>query len=240
MNSYRDDINFPELLQRIDALNIDRIRFVTSHPRDFSERLIESMAVLPHVCEHIHLPLQSGSDRILKLMNRGYTYRDYERKIDLLRKMIPDIAITADVIAGFPGETDTDHRATISAIKNIGFDGLFAFKYSARRGTKASAMEGQLPDDVKSERLSEILDLQEKITYIKNRALEGTVQEVLIEGPSETNASMLAGRTRANKIVTVIDGGEETASYVNVRIDKARLHSLSGVNVDADKDLFTQ
>lgn len=240
VNSYRDDINFPELLQRIDALNIDRIRFVTSHPRDFSERLIESMAVLPHVCEHIHLPLQSGSDRILKLMNRGYTYRDYERKIDLLRKMIPDIAITADVIAGFPGETDTDHRATISAIKNIGFDGLFAFKYSARRGTKASAMEGQLPDDVKSERLNEILDLQEKITYIKNRALEGTVQEVLIEGPSETNASMLAGRTRANKIVTVIDGGEETGSYVNVRIDKARLHSLSGVNVDADKDLSTQ
>ncbi len=240
VNSYRDDIDFPELLERIDALNIDRIRFVTSHPRDFSEKLIETMAALPHICEHIHLPLQSGSDRILKLMNRGYTYREYERKIDLLRKKIPGIAITADVIAGFPGEMDTDHRATIKAVKDIGFDGLFAFKFSARKGTQASKMESQLPEDVKSELLNEILKIQEEITYMKNRALEGTVQEILIEGPSDTNASMLAGRTRTNKIVTIDDGGEGAGSYVKVRIDKARQHSLLGVNVDAEGDLSRQ
>ncbi len=237
VNSYRDDIDFPELLERIDSVNIDRIRFVTSHPRDFSEKLIEAMAVLPHVCEHIHLPLQSGSDRLLKLMNRGYTYREYVGKIELLRKRIPGIAITADIIAGFPGERDEDHKATIKAVKDIGFDGLFAFKFSARKGTKASGMEGQLGEDVKGERLNEILKMQEEETYVKNRALEGTVQEVLIEGPSDTNANMLAGRTRTNKIVTLVDGGEGAGSYVKVRIEKARQHSLSGVNVDTEGEL---
>ncbi len=234
VNSYRDDIDFPDLLLRIDAVNIDRIRFVTSHPRDFSDKLIQSMSVLPHVCEHVHLPIQSGSDRILKLMNRGYTYQEYRRKIDMLREKVPGVAITADVIAGFPSETNMDHKATMRAVKEIGFDGLFAFKYSARKGTRASQMDGQLLDDVKSLRLDEILKLQEEITYVKNRTLEGTIQEVLIEGPSDTDGTRLAGRTRTNKIVTITDSGEEAGSYVMARIEKARQHSLSGVSVHVE------
>ncbi len=231
VNSYRSDVDFPDLLRRIDDIAIDRIRFVTSHPRDFSDRLIEAMAELPHVCEHVHLPIQSGSDRILKLMNRGYTLASYREKIDNLRRRIPDVAITADVITGFPGETATDHEATMSAIREIEYDGLFAFKYSARRGTVACRMEGQIEDDIRSQRLDEILKLQEYITYSKNKALEGTIQEVLLEGPSESDIEMIAGRTRTNKIVTIRNNGEKTGSYSLVRIEKARQHSLLGTNV---------
>lgn len=234
VNSYRSDIDFPRLLRKIDSLGIDRIRFVTSHPRDFSEKLIEAMADLPHVCEHIHLPIQSGSDRILSLMNRGYSYRDYREKIDLLRRKIPDVAITADVIAGFPGETDMDHKATTGAIREIEFDGLFAFKFSARKGTKAYGMNCQVAEDIKSERLGEILNIQEEITYGKNRQLEGSMQEVLIEGRSETDDKMLAGRTRSNKIVIITNNGESAGSYALVRIDRARQHSLFGINVSLE------
>jgi tRNA-2-methylthio-N6-dimethylallyladenosine synthase len=230
VNSYRSDIDLPELLRKIDALGISRMRFVTSHPRDFSEKLIGAMAELPSVCEHIHLPIQSGSNGILRLMNRGYTYREYLGKIDALRKKIPGIAITADVITGFPGETAMDHEATIRAIKEISFDGLFAFKFSARRGTRAYEMDGHIGDELKSERLSEILKLQEEITFEKNRALVGITEEILIEGPSESDPSMLMGRTRTNKIVTISDQGEKAGSYALVRIDRARQHSLSGVN----------
>jgi tRNA-2-methylthio-N6-dimethylallyladenosine synthase len=236
VNSYRSDVDFPDLLRRIDDIKIDRIRFVTSHPRDFSDRLIEAMADLPHVCEHVHLPIQSGSDRILKLMNRGYTSPGYSEKIDRLRRKIPDIAITADVIAGFPGETATDHEATMSAIKEIGYDGLFAFKYSARRGTVACEMEGHIADNLKSHRLEEILRLQEDITYKKNRSLEGTIHEILLEGPSETDGEMLCGRTRTNKIVTIRDNGERAGTYSLVRIDKARQHSLLGTRVNTGEN----
>ncbi len=234
VNSYRSDIDFPDLLRRIDDIGIDRIRFVTSHPRDFSDRLIEAMAELPHVCEHLHLPIQSGSDRILKLMNRGYTYKEYREKIDRLRRKIHDIGITADVITGFPGETATDHEATIRAIKEVGFDGLFAFKYSARKGTVACGMEGHIADDLKSQRLGGILRLQEEITYRKNKTLEGTIQEVLLEGPSETDSEMLCGRMRTNKIVTIRDNGEKAGSYSFVRIEKARQHSLFGTSINTD------
>ncbi len=232
VNSYRSDVDFPDLLQRIDDIKIDRIRFVTSHPRDVSDRLIEAMAELPHVCEHVHLPIQSGSDRILKLMNRGYTFAGYKEKIDRLRRRIPDIAITADVITGFPGETAADHEATMSAINEIGYDGLFAFKYSARSGTVACEMKGHIVDDLKSQRLDEILRLQEDITYRKNKSLEGTIQEILIEGSSETDGKMLCGRTRTNKIVIIRDNGEKAGSYSFVRIEKARQHSLLGTSVN--------
>jgi tRNA-2-methylthio-N6-dimethylallyladenosine synthase len=236
VNSYKSDIDFPELLARINEVNIDRIRFVTSHPRDFSEGLIEAVAELPHVCEHVHLPIQSGSDRILNLMNRGYTYSEYRKKIDLLRKKIPDVAITADVIAGFPGETMRDHAATMRAIKEIEFDGLFAFKFSAKKGTRAYDMDGQIEDDNKTLRLSEILELQEGITYKKNKALEGTTQEVLLDGASDADIEMLSGMTRTNKIVTILNNGEKAGSYARVRIEKARQHSLWGVNLNRDGD----
>lgn len=228
VNSYRSDMGFVDLLKQIDALHIDRVRFVTSHPRDFSVDLINAMSELESLCEHIHLPLQSGSDAVLKFMNRRYSYEEYKKKIDLLRNRIPDIAITTDIIVGFPGETDGDYLDTVRALREIGFDGIFAFKYSKRKGTKACEMSGQIPDHIKSERLACILSIQEEITYKKNKELEGSVLEVLIEGPSETNIHMLSGRTRTNKIVTIRNSAEKVGSLIPVRIQKARLHSLNG------------
>jgi tRNA-2-methylthio-N6-dimethylallyladenosine synthase len=228
VNSYRSDIGFVDLLKQIDAININRLRFVTSHPRDFSVDLINAMSELQSLCEHIHLPLQSGSDAVLKSMNRRYSYEEYKKKIELLRNRIPNIAITTDIIVGFPGETDEDYLDTVRALTEIGFDGIFAFKYSKRKGTKACDMPGQIPDDIKSERLARILSIQEEITYKKNRELEGSVQEVLIEGPSETDIHMLSGRTRTNKIVTIRNSSEMVGSLIPVRIQKARHHSLNG------------
>jgi tRNA-2-methylthio-N6-dimethylallyladenosine synthase len=233
VNSYRSDLDFTGLLRRVDSTGIGRLRFVTSHPRDISLDLMRAMAELPSVCEHLHLPLQSGSDRILGLMNRGYTYGQYIEKVSFLRKSLPGVSITSDIITGFPGESEDDYRATLDALKEIGFDGIFAFKYSPRRRTKASSMPGQVPEEIKTERLNFILKTQEGITYRKNRALEGTEQEVLIEGPSETDKNLLAGRTRTNKIVTFPDSGEEKGACVRVRIERARLHSLDGVNTAA-------
>lgn len=228
VNSYRSSLDFPGLLREINETGgIERIRFVTSHPKDLSEGLILAMRDLEKVCEHIHLPLQSGSSRILRLMNRKYTYDDYIRKVERLRKEVPGIAITSDIIAGFPQETDEDHKGTISALKEIGFDGLFAFKYSPRPNTKASEMEGHLPEALKSERLSEILTLQDGVTDEKNKTLAGSFEEVLIEGEREDSSVGLQGRTRANKIVLIPEpGSHRVGEIVTVRIAKANRHTL--------------
>jgi tRNA-2-methylthio-N6-dimethylallyladenosine synthase len=228
VNSYSSDTDFPGLLRKIDAINgIERVRFVTSHPRDFSDDLIEAMAELESLCEHLHLPLQSGSSKVLKLMNRGYTYDEYREKIDKLRGLVPDIALTTDIIAGFPGEGEEDHSATVRALKDIQYDGIFAFKFSPRPGTAASDMEGQLAEDVKLERLHEILKIQDEITLKKNRPLKGTVKEVLVEGPSETDPLKLTGRTRTNKIVN-FTGRASEGELIDVEIVEARKHSLEG------------
>jgi len=232
VNSYRSDIAFPELLRRVDSIRMERVRFVTSHPRDLSRELIQVIYELPSICEHIHLPIQSGSDKILSFMNRGYSYRDYVEKIMMLREKVSEIAITADVIVGFPGETDRDYLDTEKALTEIQFDGIFAFKFSPREGTKAYRMGKQVPEDIKSYRLNNLLKIQEAITYRKNKSLEGTIQEILVEELSETDKEMLMGRTRTNKIATMPNSGEERGSLVRVRIDKARQHSLSGINVD--------
>jgi tRNA-2-methylthio-N6-dimethylallyladenosine synthase len=230
VNSYCSDIDFTGLLKKVDSTGIERVRFVTSHPRDISWDLIRAMADLPSVCEHIHLPIQSGSDRILQLMNRGYTYEQYRNKIAFLKKVIPGISVTTDVIAGFPGETDEDHQATLTALQETEFDGIFAFKYSPREGTKAFAMAGHLPEELRTERLNAILKLQEEITFRKNKALEGTTQEILIDGHSETiTKNLLTGRTRTNKIVTIPDAGEAKGTFLSVNIERARLHSLQGI-----------
>lgn len=240
VNSYRSDIGFVELLRQVDAIHLNRVRFVTSHPRDLSVDLINAISELQSLCEHMHLPLQSGADSILKSMNRGYTYEEYIKKIDLLRNRIPDIAITTDIIIGFPGETDEDYLCTVKALQEIEFDGIFAFKYSKRKGTKACEMSEQVPEQIKSERLTHILLLQEEITYRKNKALEGSVQEVLIDGPSETDTHMLSGRTRTNKIVTIPKSSEISGSLISVRIQKARHHSLHGVNVSLETVLASE
>jgi tRNA-2-methylthio-N6-dimethylallyladenosine synthase len=229
VNSYESDLDFPGLLRKIEGVGgIERIRFVTSHPKDLSQDLIHEMCRSPKVCEHIHLPLQSGSGSILKRMNRKYTYEDYLQKVSELREHIPDISITSDIISGFPGETENDHMLTLQALREIAFDGIFAFKFSPRPGTKAAAMEDSLTEKEKSERLYEILKLQDRITERKNKSLEGTVQEILIEGTSETNKNLFSGRTRTNKIVTVPMTNCEKGSMVRVEIVKGRKHSLEG------------
>lgn len=227
VNSYRDgDIDFPSLLEKINEIKgIERIRFVTSHPKDLSKSLINAIKYCDKVCEHIHLPLQAGSNKILKLMNRKYTYEEYFEKICWLREAIPDISITSDIIVGFPQEQDEDFEKTINALKEIQFDGIFAFKFSPRTGTVAAKLDGQISEEVKSQRLTEILKLQDKITERKNKLLEGTIQEVLIEDKDEEEYS--TGRTRTNKIVKIAsDIG--TGKIINVKIIKAHRHSLEG------------
>ncbi|MDA8171074.1 MAG: tRNA (N6-isopentenyl adenosine(37)-C2)-methylthiotransferase MiaB [Nitrospiraceae bacterium] len=244
VNSYRNPapggVDFPGLLEMADRIDgISRIRFVTSHPRDLSEGLIEAIGGLEKLCEHVHLPLQSGSDAVLARMNRRYSFADYMGRIERLRRRVPGISITTDIIAGFPGETEEDHEATMTALRRIEFDGIFAFKYSPRPGTAASKFSGHLPDDVSARRLDEILALQDDITLEKNRALVGTTEEVMVEGADEKNADeknkdRLAGRTRTNKTVNffsaVPSGGADLSpgALVSLEIIKARRHSLEG------------
>ncbi len=233
VNSYgklsHDNIDFPDLLRKLhEDKKLERIRFVTSHPRDFSDKLIGTMKELPKVCDHMHLPLQSGSDRILKLMNRGYTYNEYKGKIDRLRHALPDVAVTTDIIVGFPGETDEDYQETVSAISEIAFDGIYAFKYSERPDTKALELPDHVDEQVKSMRLQQVLDMQEKITYQKNLKLEGTIVEILVEGPSESDPEKMTGRTGTNKIVHFHGDKNDIAQLIRVRIDEAKLHSLYG------------
>jgi tRNA-2-methylthio-N6-dimethylallyladenosine synthase len=229
VNSYKSDVDFPGLLRRLDRVGgIERIRFVTSHPKDLSMSLIDVIKELPKICEHIHLPLQSGSTAILKMMNRRYSFEDYIEKISALRYKIPDISITSDIIAGFPGETDEDHRLTLKALREIEFDGTFAFKFSPRPGTKAATIPENLAEEMKSERLYEILALQDMITEKKNKALEGAIQEVLIEGPSENGNGNLTGRTRTNKIVDIRANEIIKGTLVDVEITKGKKHSLQG------------
>ena len=233
VNSYRSDKDFVGLLYEIGGIGLERLRFVTSHPRDLSVALIDAMAEIPSVCEHLHLPLQSGSDRVLARMNRKYTYDAYREKVMLLREKIPGIAITTDIIVGFPGEGDEEFADTVKALQEIRFDGMFGFKYSKRTGTKAAELKSQVPEESKAQRLNELLKLQEEITLQCNRVLEGTDQEILVEGPSETDPEMSMGRTRTNKIVTVPFDGEEEGALIRVNIRRARHHSLDGVKVPA-------
>ncbi|MCX8031385.1 MAG: tRNA (N6-isopentenyl adenosine(37)-C2)-methylthiotransferase MiaB [Thermodesulfovibrionales bacterium] len=231
VNSYKSQYDFPGLLRELNRVgeNIKRIRFVTSHPKDFSLDLIHAIRDLDKVCEHIHLPLQSGSDKILELMNRKYSFKEYMKKIEILKKEIPNIAITSDIISGFPQETEEDHKQTINALREIEFDGIFAFKFSKRRGTKASQMEGHIAEEVKSERLSEILKIQDEITERKNKELEGTIQEILIEGFSEKSADQLTGRTRTNKIfVSQKSNKILPGDIVKALIIKGNKHSIFG------------
>lgn len=233
VNSYESDVDFPGLLRKLDRVEgIARIRFVTSHPKDLSDELIDAISGLSKVCEHIHLPMQSGSSNILRFMNRGYIYKDYVQKVSRLREKVPYISITSDIIAGFPGETGEDHMFTIKALKEIEFDGIFAFKFSPRPGTKAAELKDHLPEEIISERLSEILETQDEITTRKNKSLEGTTQEILLEGYSKTDKKKLTGRTRTNKIVTIPTTDIKKGSLINVLITKGRQHSLEGRPVE--------
>ena len=236
VNSYgrnvHNNIDFPDLLKKIHDINgIERIRFVTSHPRDLSEKLIGAMKDLPKICGHMHLPLQAGSDSILSVMNRGYTYSDYEEKIEMLRNAIKEISVTSDIIVGFPGETNDDFKCTVKAISELKFDGIFSFKYSRRPQTMALELPCHIDEIIKSRRLAEILDLQVSITFDINRALEGEILEILVEGFSSSDNAKLTGRTTTNKIVNFSGDENDIGRLIKVRIVRAQQHSLFGEKV---------
>ncbi len=226
------EIDFPELLRRMNEIEgIERIRFTTSHPMDLSAGLIQSFSELEKVCEHIHLPFQSGSDRILKRMHRGYTKASYLESIDRLKTACPPIAITADVIVGFPGEEEEDFKETLDLMEEVRFDDLFSFKYSPRKGTRAFQFDDHVEERVKQDRLSILQRIQREMTFEKNQALEDRVEEVLVEGRSKQSGRDVTGRTRSNKIVNFEGDLSLTGRLVPVRITKAYAHSLRGEEV---------
>ena len=238
VNAYGLDLgggcSFARLLAQLDGIpGLVRIRFTTSHPKDFDERLASAMADLPSVCRHIHLPLQSGSDRILSAMKRRYDYQSYWDKVQLLRDKAGGVAITTDIIVGFPGETEDDFLQTMSALEQIRFDQIFSFKYSRRPGTAASKLPDQVPEDAKIERLARVQTFQDTITEAYHRSAEGTLQEVLIEG-IKPGSGQPFGRTNTNKIVNLESSeGISIGDVVTVKIVRGLRHSLVGRRADS-------
>lgn len=233
VNSYGRDLekgtNFAELLAKVnDVDKLRRIRYMTSHPRDFTPQLLKTLAGLNKVCEHVHLPVQAGSNRILELMRRGYSREHYLELIAALRHHIPGVSLTTDLIVGFPGEEEEDFAATLDLVNKVQYDNAFTFMYSPRRGTVAATLPGQLPLEVKKERLKRLMELQNRISLAKNEALVGAEVEVLVEGPSKTDPAQLCGRTRTNKLVIFPGGPDLTGRYVKVKLTSAQTWLLKG------------
>src|SRR5207253_3939357 len=240
VNSYGRDLlpeistDFGELLRACDAVRgIERIRFTSPHPKDFRRPVIDAMAECDAVCEHAHLPLQSGSSRILKAMRRTYDLERYMRLVGELRTAIPDLALTTDLIVGFPGETDADFHETLRAVEEVGFDGAFTFVYSPRAGTEAAAMSDQVSEDLKHERIERLIDAVQRVAAVRNAARIGGVEEVLVESPSRTDATLLRGRTRRNTTVNFA-GTATPGELVAVRIDEATSTTLRGSQAMVD------
>ncbi|OPY79646.1 MAG: (Dimethylallyl)adenosine tRNA methylthiotransferase MiaB [Syntrophorhabdus sp. PtaU1.Bin153] len=232
VNSYNkgvDDLSFPDLLKAINRIQgIERIRFVTSHPKDLSQGLIDCFGSLDKLCESIHLPFQAGSDKILNLMNRGYSTEGYLNKIRLLRERCPDIAITADCIVGFPGEEDGDFERTMELVREVRFDGMFSFAYSPRKYTAASSLPDAVPREAALERLARLQAVQKSITLEHNRSMEGKVVQVLVEDRSRNSEDEVMGRTRTNKIVNFKGSADMMGSLLEVLITKGYANSLRG------------
>lgn len=230
VNSYNDNnVNFPQLLAQINKLEeIDRIRFVTSHPKDLSDDLIEVMAASPKICEHIHLPMQSGDNEILHRMNRKYSIEHYMGLVDKLRKAMPDIAITTDIIAGFPGETDTQFNNTYRVMDEIGFDYAFCFKYSNRDGTAAADFAEQVPESIRLSRLQSLIDLQRQKTFKRFQKQVGKTVEVYVEGKSKHGGDQFSGKTRDFKICAFTGTEDMIGKLIKVRVQKATAGTLIG------------
>jgi tRNA-2-methylthio-N6-dimethylallyladenosine synthase len=230
VNSYGRDLgtSFAQLIREVDAMDgIERIRFTSPHPKDFRKDVIAAMAACRAVCEHAHLPLQSGSSRVLKDMRRTYSRDRYLRLVDEMREAIPDLALTTDVIVGFPGETEDDFCETLTAVEEVRFDGAFTFVYSPRAGTEAAARTDQIADDVKRDRIERLVDVVQRVAAERNAERVGLVEEVLVEGPSRTEPSLLRGRTRRNATVNFA-GRAAPGDLVDVRIDRATSMTLAG------------
>ena len=219
---------FGELLRAVDAVpGIERIRFTSPHPKDFREPVIGAMSECAAVCEHTHLPLQSGSTRVLKRMRRTYGRERYLALVERMRAAIPDLALTTDVIVGFPGETEEDFRETLEVVEEVRYDGAFTFVFSPRRGTEADTMPGQVPEDVKRERIERLVDVVQRIAHERNEKRVGGLEEVLVEGPSRTDAELLRGRTRRNTTVN-FRGTAKPGELATVRIEGATSTTLRG------------
>src|SRR3954454_10326018 len=235
VNSYGRDVGsgFAELLRAVDAVDgVDRIRFTSPHPKDFRRDVIEAMAECAAVCEHAHLPLQSGSTRILKAMRRTYSRERYLRLATEMRAAIPDLALGTDIIVGFPGETEDEFRETLEVVEEVGFDSAFTFVYSPRHGTEAASMPDQVPDEVKRDRIERLVGLVQRIAAERNAQRVGRVEEVLVEGTSRTDESVLRGRTRRNTTVN-FRGDANPGDLVEVLIDRATSTTLAGSRADA-------
>ncbi len=233
VNSYRHEQGgFAELLKRVsDVEGIERIRYTSPHPQDFDEELIQLHATDPKICNHIHFPLQAGSDRILKRMNRSYTRVHFLDLAQRMREVIPGLSLSTDMIVGFPGETEKDFRETLEIMQEVKFDTAFTFKYSARPGTKAAEYEDTVPDDEKQRRLEEMIILQKSHTLERNRAHIGETLEVLVEKDSKKSSDQHQGRTRSNKIVIFDKAKERPGDFVNTEITDASGVTLFGRHV---------
>jgi len=230
VNVYRDGPSlFPDLLQKVVEIEgIARVRFITSHPRDMSEDILRAVAASSKICEHLHLPLQSGSDRILEAMRRGYTAGEYRALVDRARDLIPDISITTDLIAGFPGETEDDFSQTIDMMTALEFDNAFTFQYSPRQGTSAAAMPGQVSSHVRHRRLKRLIDLQRQITHRVNQRLAGRTVQVLVEKTSKRDTRELMGRTGNHKAVVFPGESELIGKLVDVRVNSVPSGTAKG------------
>lgn len=231
VNSYRDgDYDFADLLEasaKVDSLM--RIRFTTSHPQDLSDKLLYTIAEHPNICNYIHLPVQSGSNRILELMNRTYTIEHYLDLIDRARKIIPGVSFSTDIIAGFPTESYEDHVMTLEVMRDVRYDGAYMFKYSPREGTKAYKIRDDVPDETKSKRLQEIINTQQQISFELNQELIGEEETILIEGVSRKSDRFLSGRTDSNKVVIIPQHNSiREGDYVYVKISRATSATLFG------------
>ena len=236
VNSYRaGEVDFPELLRRVAAISpLLRVRFATSHPKDMSDRLLEVMAATPNICRAIHLPAQSGATSMLERMNRRYTREWYLGRVAAIRRLMPDCAITTDLIAGFSGETEEEHLQTLSLMREVGYDFAYMFKYSERPGTFAQKhLPDDVPDGVKSRRLQEIIALQNELGHASNLRDVGREFEVLVEGESRRDAKQLSGRTSQNKVVVFDRGTHRVGDYVRVRITGCTPATLLGEEIGA-------
>lgn len=234
VNSYRDEksrVDFPNLIRKIARIAPNmRIRFVTSHPLDMSDDLIDAINEYDNICNYIHLPFQSGSNRILQLMNRGYTREHYLNRIEKIKTTLKEYSLSTDIIAGFPSETDTDHQQTLDLMREIRFDGAFMFKYSPREGTKAFKMKDDVPEELKIHRLNEIIELQNQISKENNKAEIGKIREVLVEKPSKKKPNEWMGRTKLNKVVVFDNSNQryKQGDLVMVKIKNSNSATLFG------------
>ena len=239
VNSYGkdldEDVDFSDILRMVNDIDgVERIRFMTSHPKDFGDRLIKAMTECDKVCRQLHLPFQAGSDRILKDMNRKYTKADYLEKIEKVKKAIPDISLSTDVIVGFPTETNEDFEETLDVLRRVEFDNIFSFIYSRRKGTPAAKLDSTLTDEEIHKNFDRLLEVQNEISKRKNDAYVGRIERVLVDGVSKNDPNMLSGRCDSSKIVNFKGDTSLIGRYVNVKITQAHTWSLNGEIIKAE------